>query len=109
MMVYKFMILLLKYWIYILVIYIVIVFLIHGIRRCVYTRLNKLKRSYELHIAMEKTRKRTKVLCKTFFFFKFCKKPKHLHILAFSFLMGIIQSINLFIYQDPNDRPYLIT
>lgn len=68
MMVYKFMILLLKYWIYILVIYIVIVFLIHGIRRCVYTRLNKLKRSYELHVAMEKTRKRTKVLCKTFFF-----------------------------------------
>lgn len=77
MMVYKFMILLLKYWIYILVIQKVIVFfLIHGIRRYVYTRLNKLKRSYKHQIAMEQRRKEleydTKVLCKlNIFFFKF--------------------------------------
>lgn len=75
MMVYKFMILFLKYWIYIFVIYIVIVFfLIYGIRRCVYIRFNKLKRSYEFYIVMEKMRKRIKVFCKIFFFLNFEKK-----------------------------------
>lgn len=67
MMVYKLMILILKYWIHTCNLNSHCFFLIHGIRRCVYTRPNKLKRSYEHHIAMEKTRKRTKVLCKTFF------------------------------------------